>query len=77
MSTDGHERSRTRKALIALLVLLTLIVGGMAGFAWLINRTIDDNVSRELSLPTSGPVDDSGDPITLPTGTGVNILLIG
>lgn len=74
-SPDRPQRSRTRKALLVLLVLVGLIVGGLAGFAFLLARTVEGNVSRELTLPSQGPVDEAGVPV--PRGAGDNILLIG
>lgn len=74
---ERSERRRGRKALIAFFTLIALVLAGFTGFAYLLNRALENNVARSVDLPTEGPTDASGKPVEIPKNSGVNILLIG
>lgn len=75
---DVPRRSRTRKVLIVMGVIVALVVVSVVGFLGYLNWKVSDNVTQGDFLPADRP------PITAPdgsqvaeTGTGTNFLVIG
>ncbi len=75
---ERRDRRGVKRALIALLVLFALLVGGAAAFVGYLGYTVNNNVTHADLLPENRP------PVTAPdgtevaeTGTGTNFLVIG
>ena len=78
LATSDATAAGVKRALIALLVLFLLLVGGAAAFVGYLAYTVNDNVTHADLLPENRP------PITAPdgtkvaeTGTGTNFLVMG
>ena len=74
----GSDRSRTRRALLVVGVMVLVVVLAIAGFVGYLAFTVNDNVAQDNLLPQNRP------PVTAPDGTevaemgtGTNFLLIG
>ena len=75
---ERRDRRGVKRALIALLVLFALLVGGAAAFVGYLGYTVNNNVTHADLLPENRP------PVTAPdgtevaeTGTGTNFLVMG
>jgi LCP family protein required for cell wall assembly len=75
---ERRDRRGVKRALIAMLALFLLLVGGTAGFVGYLSHTVDGNVTQAELLPDARP------PVVAPNGTkvaekgtGTNFLVIG
>lgn len=70
---ESHRRPRWGRRIVAVLLgLILLAVTAVAAFVVFLNQKVDSNVRREALLPTP-----TGTASPAPTGTGMNVLLIG
>jgi LCP family protein required for cell wall assembly len=72
------DRSGTKKALIALGVILLVVVVAVAGFVGYVGYTVNDNITQGDFLPENRPAVTAPDGTEVPeTGTGTNFLVMG
>ncbi len=72
------RRSRTRKVLIAMGVIVALVVVSVVGFLGYLNWRVSDNVTQGDFLPAERPPITAPDGTTVKeTGTGTNFLIVG
>lgn len=75
---ERRDRRGVKRALIALLVLVLVLVGGAAAFVGYLGYKVNDNVTQEQLLPENRPAltAPDGTPVA-ETGTGTNFLVVG
>ena len=75
---ERRDRRGVKRALIALLVLFLLLVGGAAAFVGYLAYTVNDNVTHADLLPENRPAITAPDGTKVAeTGTGTNFLVMG
>jgi LCP family protein required for cell wall assembly len=75
---ERRERRGVKRALIVMLALILLLLGGVAGFFGYLDHTVSSNVTHADLLPQARPPVTAPDGTTVAeAGTGTNFLVIG